>query len=540
MKHLIKYSLILAAVSFLTVALNYLSFTKLPLDKQLNMFPDDAFYYMAPAINISKGLGPTGDGVTLTSGYHPLWMAVLVLTAKIAPGMDRVMFFNTTLIIGSTLHFLTAMLIFFIALKYTGPLISLIWSSLYLFCEGCLIESLYGLESPLLAFLLALFILLEVTKSSSILKNSARGILLGLIFLARTDSIFFIAAWMLINFATEYYCKKTVLRLFREYIVILSGAFLAILPWFIFSFRWYGTIFQKSMVMKELWRSRISEGFSSADHIIFSLKILYEWLSTALNIYTLIPWLFIFLFGALFAAYSSGKRFEGNDNRSALPDTLIVCLVSLFAYSIIAGLFYSIKFNFVKSWYFVSARLFYPLLGIYLTYLCLKLLEGKTRKVITYVLVFVILVVSAKNVFKMNYTYNHVLPEIKRLGQFIVVIDWIKSNIPENAAIGAYSSGTLSYFSERRVINLDGLCNNDIYQVNLNKSMEKYIDDMKIKYLVDYESIVKPQKTAGLLIDAGEHFVASRLKELHRVPSQSDCGDVVAYKVLPKKGKSGF
>jgi hypothetical protein len=36
---------------------------------------------------------------------------------------------------------------------------------------------------------------------------------------------------------------------------------------------------------------------------------------------------------------------------------------------------------------------------------------------------------------------------------------WISSNVPPEGVIGAWSSGRLGFFSGRRVVNLDGLCN---------------------------------------------------------------------------------
>ena len=50
----------------------------LPLDRAHGLFDDDAFFYFGVARNIAAGAGSTFNGVDLTNGYHPLWMAVLV------------------------------------------------------------------------------------------------------------------------------------------------------------------------------------------------------------------------------------------------------------------------------------------------------------------------------------------------------------------------------------------------------------------------------------------------------------------------------
>jgi hypothetical protein len=46
---------------------------------------DDAGYYLVLAENVARGHGPTLDGHEPTSGYHPLWLLVLLPTAVLAP-----------------------------------------------------------------------------------------------------------------------------------------------------------------------------------------------------------------------------------------------------------------------------------------------------------------------------------------------------------------------------------------------------------------------------------------------------------------------
>jgi hypothetical protein len=43
----------------------------------LAMTVDDTFYYFKTALNVSRGLGSTFDGINPTNGYHPLWLGVL-------------------------------------------------------------------------------------------------------------------------------------------------------------------------------------------------------------------------------------------------------------------------------------------------------------------------------------------------------------------------------------------------------------------------------------------------------------------------------
>lgn len=54
-------------------------------DELATSFEDDAFYYFGVARNIASSGISTFDGSTVTNGYHPLWMAVL-LPAFSIPG----------------------------------------------------------------------------------------------------------------------------------------------------------------------------------------------------------------------------------------------------------------------------------------------------------------------------------------------------------------------------------------------------------------------------------------------------------------------
>ena len=53
-----------------------------PSIHQIN-FADDAFYYFVVAQHIVRDGKSTFDGFTLTNGYHPLWMALLILQYKL-------------------------------------------------------------------------------------------------------------------------------------------------------------------------------------------------------------------------------------------------------------------------------------------------------------------------------------------------------------------------------------------------------------------------------------------------------------------------
>jgi len=52
----------------------------------LAAFQDDAFYYARIARNVARGGGITFDGIHATSGFHPLWLVLLVPILAVSAG----------------------------------------------------------------------------------------------------------------------------------------------------------------------------------------------------------------------------------------------------------------------------------------------------------------------------------------------------------------------------------------------------------------------------------------------------------------------
>ncbi len=197
-------------------------------------------------------------------------------------------------------------------------------------------------------------------------------------------------------------------------------------------------------------------------------------------------------------------------------------------------MFYSIRFYFVRSWYFAPARLFWPLAtALLLSFVAFDAKLKAARLINRIVITGLILIISYNSLLAVK-NCKLASEATNNAAQFVVMSDWINENLPKDTVVGAYSSGILSYFSERKVVNLDGLSNNSIYMASRNRAMDKFIDSMNIDYLADYESITMPNRTCGLLMDGDPSFVKNRLKEVYRMKCSSEYGDLVVYKILPK------
>jgi hypothetical protein len=152
----------------------------------LKFVPDDGFYYLEIARRLGEGQGSTFDGINKTNGYHPLWLIALVPFSSLMEA-DRLVGARIAMTLGAVLFIAS---FFFIrdAARQIAP--AWAWLALLFSAASLAFGSMYGMESALTAFLLAL--LLRSTSRSNLPERFATGAILGviggLLVLARLDA----------------------------------------------------------------------------------------------------------------------------------------------------------------------------------------------------------------------------------------------------------------------------------------------------------------------------------------------------------------
>ncbi|MFN7144622.1 MAG: hypothetical protein ACK4YP_12660, partial [Myxococcota bacterium] len=56
-----------------------------PVERIVGRVPDDALFYLVIARNLGAGRGFTFDGVDPTTGFHPLWLAIVAMGPTSSP-----------------------------------------------------------------------------------------------------------------------------------------------------------------------------------------------------------------------------------------------------------------------------------------------------------------------------------------------------------------------------------------------------------------------------------------------------------------------
>ena len=69
---------------------------------------------------------------------------------------------------------------------------------------------------------------------------------------------------------------------------------------------------------------------------------------------------------------------------------------------------------------------------------------------------------------------------------------WIDAHTEPGARVGSFNAGILGYFSNRTVVNLDGVVNADAYRAKLEKRLPEYVRSMRLDYVADLKGALRP------------------------------------------------
>jgi hypothetical protein len=198
-------------------------------DRLVRVIPDDAFYYLKVAQNVAAGHGSTFDGAYPTNGYHPLWMAMLIICARVFH--DPWVLVRVDLALSLLCGIGSCALLFHVARLMTDrPIIPALAVAVYFLNPQAMVNWADGLETSLCTFmlLLCLALYLRGTWDRSPSWNSAAmfGAALGLLILARTDSAFYVVC-LLFGAARHLHFTHRPSR----FCIILASTALVVSPW---------------------------------------------------------------------------------------------------------------------------------------------------------------------------------------------------------------------------------------------------------------------------------------------------------------------
>jgi hypothetical protein len=465
----------------------------MPVETSLSHFLiDDMFYYLTTARNVLAGMGASLDGIHATNGFHPLWMLMLAGITFLTGGAP---FLTVHLALGLALffHWLSIGLLVVSVHRFLGSLPALAVAALLTFNYRLSSIPLGGLETALAGAMVMLVTVfyafgrpLETTRGAVRL-----GLLLGFTFLARFDTLLF--GLILLAFAAFSGGNGTEARRRLVMTSIAGTVALAVcLPWFAFSLRMTGELLPASGEAIAAWGG---DPWRSVSSPLQAVKTLLSLLNPAANdlcnVFGLSPWVLR----------------KGPASRVAAPVMGIVA-TALMAIAwgqrrspavrrlawvpVYAGLHVSYYVWFGHALF----RYFYPLLFPVLVFAAAVVsstvrpqaatpLWGRRALVVMPLLLITVSALSGLEAFRLG------VADGPFHGLHLALYEaatWISRQTPPDSVIGSFNAGTISYFSKRRTVNLDGAMNYSVIPAIRGRCIADYIRANGITHLADVES----------------------------------------------------
>jgi hypothetical protein len=436
-------------------------------DRILRRTPDDAYYYFGIAENIAKGNGPTFDGINKTSGFQPLWMLCLTPVFWFCPNA-----LETAVRIGLTVQ---AVFLF-----VAGALIVSVLSKIFSWkavlgvavCYTFLVFSfaVNGMETAAVVLTLAALFAYGFhakvfsAEGPSLFKKFVFGVLLGLVMLARLDTVFLGAA--IVAFCAWPALLSSARRLasLAGAVTILAGASLVVAPYLLYNHVTLGAMSPISGALK-----------SGFPHV----SVVRSW--QAMNIAVGLPKMallaLILIFALLYVVWyvTTGRR--GNrDGRFYFHTamTALACAILLHALHTLLFMKWA-----MCTWHFYTYFLF---AAVAVAALLERLISTRVGSAAYWWAIGGLIAVGILS-YGLRMTVSGRLPTWQTVSYEAAL--WAREHTNPSDVFALKDTGNFGYFSQRRVINLDGVVNNLEYQnVLKNRELQEYFRRNHVKYLV--------------------------------------------------------
>ena len=449
--------------------------TTLPPEDLVTLTADDSFYYMNIASNIAAGNGVTFDGINKTNGFHPLWQMILVPIFFISP--DRLLSLRIILIFQIVLYYSTIFIVINFFKSRFGFAATLPSVVVFLFSpySNRFIE---GMETPIQLALLLLILIYIIKKWAgsppSVGKDLILGSMIGMLVLARIDSILLLVSCIGFFLWLNYSNRFAICKFFKRSATIVLPIVLLVSPFAIWNkihFNHFSTI-----------SSTLKSSFPSISFDPMIIARFPQWSFLAVISFLL---LVVVCVGGRIGFIRPLFERMSFPYRSAC-----------FLYSSYVLIYFCFVLLFSKweltGWYFgffiLSVPLFFaPIISVFEE----RIKLSKFRASLACVFFCMIGLGLALDIYMQNFSVGYRLKghanEFYRPSYLAAI--WAKENTPPSAVFATTDCGVFGYFSERSVIELDGLVNNFEYQNwLLERGLRDYLINKGVNYVRDYAS----------------------------------------------------
>jgi hypothetical protein len=436
-----------------------------------NLLQDDAYFYLQIASNIVAGHGSTFHQITPTNGYHPLWMWLTTACMGIAggdrlSGLHIVIAFQVVLFVATALVFRRVARM--MSLRYWSVGLAII--AIYLLATG-----VYGSEAHINALTLVTGIafLWHALERDTSRVWFISGLMFGVAILARLDNLF--VAFALIGFAISFDNQRNPRLIARRTFATALGGALVVLPYLGYNILHFGHAMPISGAIKSIFPS-----------ILIDFNNLGE-------------------MGRLAAPFGLVALLTGlvvdRDARRRVIWFGVGAGVVLHAIYVVA---YTDHYTF-WPWYYVSGVIAAGLSASYWAEWIANRIKVLVPETTSYVLVSLaavaLLSLGTARAWLKGMGPIHLGPvelniQINEYRWPDEVGLWLKENLPPESAVFVYDwPGAIAYYSDLRLVPMDGLVNDFDYNDELLAlGVNQYLCTHAIDYyfgLLEREKVVQ-------------------------------------------------
>lgn len=453
---------------------------------RIQFIPDDAFYYFQLAKNFTKlGYWTFDSGVSLTSGYHPLWAYILVLAYKVFNFTDD-NFILAGAAFSSTLTIMASLFVWKKSLRAQTPYALMIFA-LIASSQSFLFNSISGLEWAITLFLITFYYFIFYKTKPSLRKNILLFVSAAFLSLARSDSGLIPFS---IFFAIVIFQKKAKIKDFDEIkssFFGLAGAVLGVGAVLLNNFVYSEGFLQSSAQMKLYWSQfeNISE-FASALLLVIRTNGLEVLLKNPLLAVYLIPVLLVIASIILVVVEKFSSSFPDDDNFIENPGQRDMTKIVAAIFCIIGYAIFYTKNGGVQNWYSVNllASIFIVNVSFW------NLLEGffpKFRYIIRLELSIVVSVAIGLNLCTVYPVEIHSpWPHQKAM---LAAGKYLQEH-PLDGRAGSWNAGIIGYYQGGTIVNIDGLVNDSIFPFATTNSLPIYLEAEDVDYIIDFQTML--------------------------------------------------
>jgi hypothetical protein len=460
----------------------------LDFDRILRRTPDDAYYYFKIAENIAAGHGPTFDGLHRTSGFQPLWMLCLTPVFWVCPNSPE-----TAVRIGLSLQaallFVAGLLIVSV-LRKAFPWKTVLGATVcYTFAVFLL--AVNGMETAMVILTLAMLLALGcharvfAGDRPTILKKFPFGLLLGLVMLARLDTVFLGAAIVIVCGVAALRRPGGRLRGLAGAFAVFAGASSVVLPYLLYNRATLGAASPISGAIKSGFpHVSLRESWSALTYCVGlpKMALLVAILAGAL---AYVAW-YSFYWRRLLSPIASPpgavvaiRAPAGGTNRDArfyfhTSIAVFGCAILLHAANIVLFMKWAIwTWHFFPYFLFAALAVAAPLE---------RLSSTRVGRVLYWPTAVSVVAVGVLG-YGLWMTRTEGLSTWQTASYRAAL--WARDNTAPSDVFALKDTGNFGYFSRRRVINLDGVVNNlEFQEVLRERKLGDYFRRNHVKYLV--------------------------------------------------------